>query len=80
MSHPKKEVSRMGKSKSGNIQGRKGKHFAEELKGISLDQILIVPIDAAKYHPKALICNYFGDILEESLLELRPPDIIIRKL
>ena len=28
--------------------------------------MVIVPIDAAKHHPKALICNYFGDILEDS--------------
>ena len=56
----------MGKRKSGNIQGRKGRQFSEELKGVSLDQILIVPIDAAKHHPKALICNYFGDIIEDS--------------
>ena len=56
----------MGKFKSRNIQGQKGRRFSEQLKGISLDQVLIVPIDAAKHHPKALICNYFGDILEES--------------
>ena len=56
----------MGKSKKHNIRGRKGRRFAEELKGISLDQILIVPIDTAKYHPKALVCNYFGDIFEDS--------------
>lgn len=54
----------MGKNR--NIQGQKGCRFSEELRGVSLDQILVVPIDAAKYHPKALICNYFGDILEDS--------------
>lgn len=56
----------MGKFKQRNIQGRKGQSFAENLKGISLDQIVIVAIDAAKNHPKALVCNYFGDIIEDS--------------
>lgn len=54
----------MGKNR--NIQGRKGRKFSEELRGVNLDQIIVVSIDAAKYHPKALICNYFGDILEDS--------------
>jgi len=56
----------MGKRKSKHIQGLKGRRFIESLRGIPLEQVVIVPIDAAKHHPKALICNYFGDILEDS--------------
>jgi transposase len=26
--------------------------------------VLIVPIDAAKFYQKALLCNYYGDVLE----------------
>jgi len=53
-------------SKSNNIQGRKGCQFSQSLRGINLDQVLVVAIDAAKFLPKALICNYFGDIMESA--------------
>lgn len=49
--------------KSSHIQGRKGTKFSQQLRGVDLEQVLIVAIDAAKLHQKALICNYFGDIL-----------------
>jgi len=49
--------------KSSHIQGRKGTKFSQQLRGVNLEQVLIVAIDAAKLHQKALICNYFGDIV-----------------
>ncbi|MNI05788.1 Transposase IS116/IS110/IS902 family protein [compost metagenome] len=51
----------MGKSL--HIQGLKGTKFSQQLRGVNLEQVLIVAIDAAKLHQKALICNYFGDII-----------------
>ncbi len=51
----------MGKSL--HIQGRKGNKFSQQLRGVNLEQVLIVAIDAAKLHQKALICNFFGDII-----------------
>src|SRR5690606_34207762 len=53
----------MGKSL--NIQGLKGTKFSQQLRGVNLEQVLIVAIDAAKLHQKALICNYFGDVIEK---------------
>lgn len=53
----------MGKSL--HIQGYKGTKFSQQLRGVNLEQVLIVAIDAAKLHQKALICNYFGDIIEK---------------
>jgi transposase len=49
-----------------NIQGRKGSQFREQLRGLNLEQVLFIPIDAAKFHQKAMVCNYFGDVIEES--------------
>ncbi|MCG1027116.1 transposase [Virgibacillus halodenitrificans] len=49
-----------------NIQGRKVSQFRDQLRGLNLEQVLFIPIDAAKYHQKAMICNYFGDIIENS--------------
>lgn len=51
--------------KSSHIQGQKGTKFSQQLRGVNLEQVLIVAIDAAKLHQKALICNYFGDIIEK---------------
>ena len=48
-----------------HIQGTKGSKFSQQLRGINLEQVLIVAIDAAKLHQKALICNYFGDVIEK---------------
>jgi transposase len=49
---------------SSHIQGNKGVKFSQQLRGVNLEQVLIVAIDAAKLHQKALICNYFGDVIE----------------
>lgn len=51
--------------KSPNIQGLKGTKFSQLLRGVNLEQVLIVAIDAAKLHQKVLICNYFGDVIEK---------------
>lgn len=48
-----------------NIQGKKGSQFSSQLRGVNLEKVLIVPIDAAKFYQKALLCNYFGDVLEK---------------
>ena len=53
----------MGKSQ--HIQGFKGTKFSQQLRGVNLEQVLIIAIDAAKLHQKALICNYFGDVIEK---------------
>jgi transposase len=50
--------------KSSHIQGNKGVKFSQQLRGIDLEKVLLVAIDAAKLHQKALICNYFGDVIE----------------
>ncbi|MFH5182699.1 IS110 family transposase [Paenibacillus sp. TAB 01] len=50
--------------KSSHIQGIKGTKFSQQLRGVNLEQVLIVAIDAAKLHQKALICNFFGDVIE----------------
>jgi transposase len=48
-----------------NIQGKKGSQFSSQLRGINLEKVLIVAIDAAMFFQKALICNYFGDVIEK---------------
>src|SRR5690606_12588976 len=45
--------------------GKKGSQFRDQLRGVDLERVLIVAIDAAKFYQKALICNYFGDVFEE---------------
>jgi len=37
-----------------NIQGKKGSQFSSQLRGINLERVLIVAIDAAKFYQKAL--------------------------
>jgi transposase len=55
----------MGKRRK-HINKHKGEYFSNLIRGIDLERLLIVSIDAAKYHQKALICNYFGDIIQDS--------------
>jgi len=45
----------MGTNKHYHIQGEKGSRFTDQLRGINLEQVLIVAIDAAKLHQKALV-------------------------
>jgi len=53
------------KSKPNHIRGKKGSQFRSELRGVDLERVLIVAIDAAKFYQKVLVCNYFGDVLIE---------------
>ncbi len=55
----------MGKPTSINIRGLRGEERAKELQGLDLNRVLVVAIDTARDHPKALICNYFGKVLEK---------------
>jgi len=45
-------------------QGLRRSQFAKELKGADLEKVLIVPIDVSKILQKAMIFNYFGEVLE----------------
>lgn len=54
----------MGKIK--NIKASKRTKIQEKLRDIPYDKVVVVAIDPAKYSPKALICNYFGEILVNS--------------
>jgi hypothetical protein len=40
-------------SLSNNIQGKKGCQFSQSLRGVNLEQVLVVAIDATKFLPKA---------------------------
>lgn len=54
----------MAKSKKRlHIQKVKGRKFTDEIRNLNLEKILVVPIDAGKNSHKALLANYFGDIL-----------------
>lgn len=53
----------MGIYQSNHIQGKKGSQFSQQIRGLNLEQVLLVAIDAAKLHQKAMICNYFGDVI-----------------
>ncbi len=55
----------MGKPTSINIRGQRGVQRAKELEGLDLSQVLILAIDPARDFPKALICDYFGTVLEK---------------
>lgn len=48
----------MGKSKK-HICGRKGEYFSEQIRGINLEQVLVVAIDAAKHHQKESYLVYY---------------------
>lgn len=56
----------METTKHYHFQGKKESRFSNQLRGINLVQVLIIAIDAAKLRQKTLICNYFGDVIEES--------------
>jgi hypothetical protein len=65
-----KEVAIMAKSKCNkrrqHIQKVKGRRFTDEIRNLNLEKVLIVPIDAGKNSHKALVANYFGDILYDT--------------
>lgn len=47
-------------------QGLRRSQFTKELKGTDLEKVLIVPIEVSKTLQKAMIMNYFGDIIQSS--------------
>lgn len=51
--------------KTKHIQGNKGIEIRQKLRDIPFNQVLVVAIDPGKFFPKALICNYFGEIITE---------------
>jgi len=46
-----------------HIQGKNGSRWANFIREVGGENLLIVAVDAAKYTHKGLICNFFGDIL-----------------
>lgn len=46
-----------------NNKGINKNQLSSQIRGIELEKILVVPIDAAKLYQKACITNYYGDIL-----------------
>lgn len=72
----------MGRRKK-HINKRKGEYFSNQIRGIDLERLLIVSIDAAKYHQKALICNYFGDIIQDSFFfstDIKGRELLLAKI
>lgn len=47
-------------------QGLRRSQFAIELRGADLEKVLLVPIDVSKVLQKAMILNYYGEIMEAS--------------
>lgn len=45
-------------------QGLRRSQFAKELKGANLEKVLLIPIDVSKVLQKAMILNYFGDVVQ----------------
>ncbi|GAA0441675.1 hypothetical protein GCM10008983_18500 [Lentibacillus halophilus] len=46
-----------------HIKGKNGSRWAGFIRETGIDHMLIVTIDAAKYTHKAMICNFYGDVL-----------------
>lgn len=46
-----------------HIQGKNGSRWANFIREIGGENILLVAVDAAKYVHKAMICTFYGDIL-----------------
>jgi len=58
----------VGKPTRVNIRGLRGEQRAKEIEGLDLSRELILAIDPARDFPKALICDYFGTVLENPFL------------
>lgn len=56
----------MAKSKKQHIQKVKGRRFTDEIRNLNLEQVLVIPIECGKNTHKALVANYFGDILYDN--------------
>jgi len=48
-----------------HIQKVKGRRFTDEIRDLDLEKVLVVPVDGGKDSHKALVANYFGDILHD---------------
>lgn len=56
----------MAKSKRQHIQKVKGRRFSDEIRNLNLEKVLVIPIECGKNSHKALVANYFGDILHDT--------------
>jgi transposase len=52
-------------TKRQHIQKVKGRRFTDEIRNLDLEKVLVAPIDGGKNSHKALVANYFGDILHD---------------
>ena len=52
-------------SKTSHIQGNKGISIRNKLRNIDFNQVLVIAIDPGKFFPKALTCNYYGEIIQK---------------
>lgn len=46
-----------------HIQGKNGSRWAEFVREVGRENLLLVAVDAAKYTHKGMICTFYGDIL-----------------
>ena len=53
----------MSQSTHTHLRGKRGKEFADQIRGIPMDQILCVSLDIGKYFHVAMIHNALGDIV-----------------
>ncbi len=60
----KRRLNKVGKPTSVNIRGLRGVQRAKELENIDLTRVVVLAVDPARDFPKALICDYFGTVLE----------------
>jgi len=49
-----------------HLHNVKGRRFTDEIRNLDLNKVLVIPIDGGKNTHKALVANYFGDILVDT--------------
>lgn len=49
-----------------HLHNVKGRRFTDEIRNLDLKKVLVIPIDGGKNAHKALVANYFGDILVDT--------------
>jgi len=49
-----------------HLHNVKGRRFTDEIRNLNLEKVLVIPIDGGKNAHKALVANYFGDILVDT--------------
>src|SRR5512135_935659 len=57
------EVPLMSRKKRTHLRGARGQAFADQLRGIPLDQILCVSLDIHKYFHVVMLHNALGEIV-----------------